>query len=384
VSDDIQPFTIAVPDEVLEDLRERLSRTRFPAQIDGAGWDYGTELGYLKELVRYWRDHYDWRAAEAALNQFPQFTTAIDGQRIHFIHVRSAEAGALPLVLTHGWPGSVAEFTNVIGPLSDPAAHGGNHADAFHVVCPALPGYGFSGPTNDRGWDTRRIASAFSVLMARLGYARYGAQGGDWGSMVSTQLAIVDPDHVCGVHLNMAIAGPPEGDDLSSLTESELAALGDLDKFIKEGSGYSQIQSTKPQTIGYPLDDSPAGLAAWIVEKFRAWSDCDGDVERSFSKDELLTNLMFYWTTATAHSAGRLYYEATKTGRFGLSSDPRIETPTGVALFPREIVRPPRSWVEARYNVTHWSEMPAGGHFAAMEEPELFVEDVRAFFRTLR
>jgi microsomal epoxide hydrolase len=384
VSDDIQPFTIDVPDDVLDDLRDRLARTRFSAQIDGAGWDYGTERGYLQELCRYWREDYDWRGAEAELNRFAQFTTTVDGQRIHFVHVRSPETDALPLVLIHGWPGSIAEFTKVIGPLSDPAGHGGDAADAFHVVCPALPGYGFSGPTNDRGWDTRRIASAFSTLMERLGYERYGAQGGDWGSMVSTQLAVVDPGHVCGIHINLVIAGPPEGDDLSTLTESQLAALGDVDRYLKQGMGYAQIQGTRPQTIGYPLDDSPAGLAAWIVEKFRAWSDCDGDIERSFTKDELLTNLMFYWVTATAHSAGRLYYEAMQSGRFGLSSDPRIEVPTGCAIFPREIARPPRRWAETRYNVTHWTEMPAGGHFAAMEEPQLLVDDVRTFFRTLR
>jgi microsomal epoxide hydrolase len=384
VDDDIQPFVIDVPQPVLDDLHERLGRTRFPAQIDGAGWDYGTERSYLEELCRYWRDAYDWRKAEAELNRFPQFTTTIDGQRIHFLHVRSPEPDALPVVITHGWPGSISEFTKVIEPLSDPRAHGGDPGDAFHVVAPSMPGYGFSGPTNERGWDTRRIASAFAELMARLGYERYGAQGGDWGAMVSTQLALVDAAHVCGIHLNLVIAGPPPGDDLSSLTERDLAALGDVDRYLKEGMGYAQIQGTRPQTIGYLLDDSPAGLAAWIVEKFRAWSDCDGDVERSFTRDDLLTNLMLYWVTATGHSAGRLYYETMRSGRFGAGDDARVEVPTGCAIFPREITRPPRSWAEARYNVTHWTEMPSGGHFAAMEEPELFVADVRTFFRTVR
>lgn len=384
VDDDIRPFTIDVPESVLDDLRSRLTHARFPPQIDGAGWDYGTELEYLQELCRYWRDDYDWRAAEAELNRYPQFTTTIDGQRIHFVHARSPEPDALPLVVTHGWPGSVAEFTKIIGPLSDPAAHGGDRATAFHVICPSLPGYGFSGPTHERGWDTRRIASAFAELMARLGYDRYGAQGGDWGAMVSTQLALLDPNHVCGIHVNLVIAGPPPGDDLSQLTESQLAALADVDRHLKEGSAYAQIQGTRPQTIGYSLDDSPVGLAAWIVEKFRAWSDCDGDVERSFTKDELLTNLMLYWVTATGHSSGRLYYETMKSGRFGLGADPRVEVPTGCAVFPREITRPPRSWAETRYNVIHWTEMPAGGHFAAMEEPELLVDDVRAFFGSLR
>jgi microsomal epoxide hydrolase len=383
VDADIQPFTIDVPQAVLDDLRARLTHARFPAQIEGAGWDYGTELGYLRELCRYWRDGYDWRAAEARLNRFPQFTTTIDGQRIHFIHARSPERDALPLLVAHGWPGSIAEFIKIIDPLRDPAAHGDDAANAFHVVCPSLPGYAFSGPTRERGWDTRRIATAFGELMARLGYDRYGAQGGDWGAMISTQLGLLDP-HVCGVHLNLVIAGPPAGDDLSGLSESQLQSLSEVDRFLKEGSAYSQIQGTRPQTIGYLLEDTPVGLAAWIVEKFREWSDCDGDVERSFSRDELITNLMLYWVTATGHSAGRLYYETQRSGRFGPAADQRVEVPTGCAIFPREIFRPARSWAETRYNVTHWTEMPAGGHFAAMEEPELLVDDVRAFFRTLR
>jgi len=380
---DVQPFRVEVADEVLEDLRARLARTRFPAPSPGAPWAYGTDLEYLQDLCEYWRDGYDWRAAEAQLNAFPQFLTTVDGQRLHLVHARSPEPDALPLVITHGWPGSVAEFTKIIGPLSDPRAYGADPADAFHVVCPSMPGYGFSGPTSEPGWDVRRIAQAFAELMAGLGYERYGAQGGDWGSMVATQLALMDAAHVCAIHLNMVIAGPPPDEDYQGLTEQELAGLSDMAEYLKDGSGYAQIQGTRPQTLGYGLEDSPAGLAAWIIEKFRAWTDCDGDVEKAVSRDELLTNLMLYWVTATAHSSARLYYESMKTGRFGLISD-RVNVPTGCAIFPREIVRPPRRWAEQAYNVVHWTEMSAGGHFAALEQPDALVGDIRAFFRTVR
>jgi epoxide hydrolase len=296
----IHPFHIDVTDEVLVDLRRRLAQTRLSDQIDGAGWDYGTEAGYLRDLCRYWEQEYDWRAAEKSLNRFAQYTTDIDGQRIHFIHQRSPDDNALPLLITHGWPGSIAEFTKIIDPLTAPGP------DAFHVIAPSLPGYAFSGPTHERGWDTRRVAQAFATLMADLGYERYGAQGGDWGSMVSSQLALVDGAHLAGIHLNLVIAGPPEGEDFSKLTEAELAAMRDVSRYAEEDSGYSKIQGTKPQTLGYGLNDSPAGLLAWIIEKFRTWSDCGGDVERSFTRDELLTNVMLYWVTATAHSSARL------------------------------------------------------------------------------
>jgi microsomal epoxide hydrolase len=379
----IEPFIVDVPDAVLTDLHERLSRTRFPEQIPGAGWDYGTELGYVRDLVKYWNESYDWRKQEARLNGFDQFLTEIDGQRIHFMHVRSPEPDALPLIITHGWPGSVVEFLDIIGPLTNPRDYGGNPEDAFNVVCPSMPGYAFSGPTRDRGWDPQRIARAFATLMAGLGYERYGAQGGDWGSMVSTQLALVDPEHVAGLHLNMVIALPPEGEDFSTLTETEMAGLAAAGEYMENESGYAKIQGTKPQTIGYLLDDSPAGLAAWIVEKFRTWSDCDGDVERVFSKDTLITNLMLYWIGATGHSAGRLYYEATKSGRFG-PQGARVEVPTGAAIFPKEIIRPPRRWAERSYNITRWTEMPSGGHFAALEQPALLVDDVRSFFASVR
>ncbi len=373
----IEPFQIDVSDDLLNDLHRRLAATRFSDQIDDAGWDYGTEAGYLQALCRYWERDYDWRAAERGLNRFAQYTTEIDGQRIHFIHQRSSDDSALPLLITHGWPGSVAEFTKIIDPLTAPGP------DAFHVIAPSLPGYAFSGPTHERGWDTRRTAKAFAALMAELGYDRYGAQGGDWGSMVTSQIALVDPDHLAGIHLNLVIAGPPEGEDFSKLSPSELAALQDTRNYQEFDSGYSKIQSTKPQTLGYGLNDSPAGLAAWIVEKFRTWSDCDGDVERSFTRDDLLTNIMLYWVTGTAHSSARMYYETTRSGRFGTAGE-RVETPTGCAIFPREIARPPRRWAERHYNVVHWTEMQRGGHFAAMEEPDLLVGDVQDMFRKLR
>lgn len=379
---DLQPFTVDIPETQLDDLRDRLARTRLPQQLPDAGWDYGTELGYLTELIGYWRDRYDWRRAEARLNAFPQFLTEIDGAQVHFLHVRSPEPDALPLVITHGWPGSVVEFLDVLGPLSDPVAHGGDPADAFHVVAPSIPGYGFSGPTRDRGWDPLRVARAWAQLMAGLGYERYGAQGGDWGSMISTQLGVADPEHVVGIHLNMLVAGPPPDTDLADLTAAEQDALASMATYDRIDSGYAKIQGTKPQTIGYALDDSPAGLLAWIVEKFRTWTDCEGDVERSLTRDQMLDNVMLYWLTATAHSAGRIYYEATAGGSF--SPRARIEVPVGVAAFPREIIRCPRSWAEARANVVHWTDMPRGGHFAAFEEPALLVADVRDFFRPLR
>ncbi len=383
MSQDIEPFEIHFDDSAIEDLRDRLARTRFPDQIEGVEWDYGTELEYLKQLVEYWRDKFDWRAREAELNRFEHFRTTIDGQSIHFLHAPAANSDALPIVISHGWPGTVVEFLDVIEPLRNPEAHGGRPEDAFHVVCPSLPGYGFSEPTRSRGWNTRRIAAAFAELMARLGYSRYGAQGGDWGALITSDIARMDPEHVCGIHLNMPLGQPaPDGPELTPQEQQDLADLG---SFQERETGYQRIQGTKPQTLGYGLNDSPAGLAAWIVEKFRTWSDCDGDVERSFTRDQLLTNISIYWFTRTITSSTRLYYEVMGTGAAGAApSAERIELPTGVARFPKEILRFPRSWVERSYNVTHWSDFERGGHFAAMEEPELYVNDLRRFFGTLR
>ena len=385
MTDAIERFEIRVPDAVLADLRERLARTRWPDSIEGSGWGYGTDLAYLKELCAYWCDGFDWRAQEARLNRFDQFTTAILGERLHFVHQRSPEPGALPLVVTHGWPGSVAEFAKVIGPLSDPAAHGGDPRDAFHVVCPSMPGYGFSGPTRAAGWHIGRVAEAIAALMARLGYARYGAQGGDWGAAASTQLGMLVPQHLVGIHLNFVLAGPPAdaADPFEGVTPEERLALEATAGFEEEETGYQRIQGTRPQTLAFGLNDSPAGLAGWIVEKFRAWSDCKGDVESRFTKDELLTNITIYWATQTIHSSMRLYCETMRGGRWGMTRH-RVAVPTGCAIFPGEMIRPPRRWAERYYAIRRWTRMPSGGHFAALEEPEALVDDVRAFFRELR
>jgi pimeloyl-ACP methyl ester carboxylesterase len=381
--DAVVPFKIHVDDSVLTDLKQRLARTRFPGDIPGAGWDYGTNLAYLKDLVGYWRDKYDWRAAERRLNQFDQFTTSIDGLDVHFIHQRSRNANALPLVITHGWPGSIVEFTKIIGPLTDPAAHGGNAADSFHVVAISLPGFGFSGKPAERGYGPERIAGVIAKLMARLGYTRYGLQGGDWGASVSRFAAINDAGHVAGLHLNFCPAGPPPGvkDPNDGVPPNELERTRERQTFFETERGYFLEQSTKPQTIGYALDDSPAGLAAWIVEKFRSWSDSGGNVEKSFTRDDLLTNITLYWVTQSGTSSARIYYE---NQRAGGAAQKRVEVPTACAVFPKEISISPRRWAEAQYNVTRWTEMPRGGHFAALEEPQLLVDDIRAFFRTLR
>ena len=377
----IEPYRIRIPDAALDDLRRRLAATRWPDQIEGSGWEYGSELGYVKELVGHWRDKFDWRAAEAELQRFEHFHTRIDAQDIHFVHARSRHPNALPLLISHGWPGTIVEFLEVIEPLRNPEAHGGRAEDAFHLVCPSLPGYGFSEPTRSRKWDVHRMAEAFAVLMQRLGYARYGAQGGDWGALVTTNLGVLDAPHLAGIHLNMPMALPQP--DTSGLTDAEKADLADGERWMQEESGYQKIQGSKPQTLGYSLMDSPAGLAAWIVEKFRAWSDCDGHPENVFTRDQLLTNISVYWFTGTITSSMRLYYEVFKGGRVGFLGK-RIEVPTGVARFPKEIYRFPRAWVEKHYHVTHWTNMPRGGHFAAMEQPALFVEDVRKFFRSVR
>jgi microsomal epoxide hydrolase len=377
----IRPFRIQASDEALRDLRERLARTRFPDEIPGTGWEYGSDLAYVKELVAYWRDRFDWRAAERRLNQFDQFITTIDGLDIHFIHQRSPRADAMPLALTHGWPGSIAEFTKVIGPLTDPARHGGRAEDAFHVVAISLPGFGFSGHPQERGYSPERMGRIIATVMARLGYQRYGLQGGDWGGIISRLVALNDAPHVAGLHLNFCIAGPPGGANPNEgVPPAELQRWQERQTYMENERAYQQIQGTKPQTLGFGLTDSPAGLAAWIVEKFRAWCDCDGNVEKKFTKDELLTNITIYWLTNTATSSARIYYE----NRVAAANAGRVTVPTACALFPKEITVPPRKWVEARYNLTRWTEMPRGGHFAAMEEPELLVNDVREFFRTLR
>jgi microsomal epoxide hydrolase len=379
----IESFRVDVPDDVLDDLRARLAHTRLPNQVDGAGWDQGTELGYLQELLAYWRDEFDWRAQEARLNGFDQYVTEIESQRIHFVHHRSPEPDALPLLISHGWPGSVVEFLDVIAPLTDPRAYGGDPADAFHVIAPSLPGFAFSGPTHERGWHPRRIAGAYVQLMAELGYDRYGAQGGDWGSIVCACIADLDSAHVAGLHLNFVTVPKPADATIDDLTDDERRALGAQSEWRTTGAGYQEIQGTKPQSLGYGLEDSPAGLAAWIVEKFGAWSDGAPFPEASFTRDQLLTNITTYWVTATATSSARIYYEMRQIGRGALPQG-YVAVPTGIANFPGEVTRTPRAWVEHRYNVTYWTNHDRGGHFAAMQVPDLFVDDVRAFFRPLR
>ena len=379
----VTPFTVQVPDVVLEDLKQRIDDTRWPDEIPGSGWDYGTNMDYLKELVGYWRNGYDWRAQERMLNGFPQFKADVEGSSIHYAHVKGKGPNPVPLIISHGWPGSFFEMYKVIGPLSDPAAHGGDAADSFDVIAPSLPGYGFSDRTTERGVNVARIAERFMKLMTEsLGYERYGAQGGDWGATITTRMGYAYPDKVLGIHLNMVSGGLPPPDD-RELTEEESRWVRKREHFRDEEQGYSRIQGTKPQTLAYGLNDSPAGLAGWIVEKFRTWSDCGGDVESVYTKDELLTNITIYWVTQTVNSSTRLYYEQFHNPT---STPPgeRVEVPTGVALFPEEIITPPRWSAEGAYNIQRWTPMPSGGHFAALEKPDLLVEDIRDFFRPLR
>jgi microsomal epoxide hydrolase len=382
MGNELRPFRVDVPDAVLTDLRDRLTRTRWPDQIPESGWGYGTDLVYLRDLCESWRTSFDWRKQEERFNRWPHFLTDIDGQQVHFIHARSPEPDALPLIVTHGWPGSVAEFLDVMGPLSDPRAHGGDPADAFHVVCPSIPGYGWSGPTREPGWDVRRVSEAWKALMARLGYERYGAQGGDWGAIISSDLGLVDAEHLAGIHLNMLLAFPPAdgGGELSAQEQADVAALTE---FLQTGTAYQEIQGKNPQTLGYGLTDSPVGLASWIIEKFWAWTDNNGNPEDAVSRDELLTNLTVYWVTNTINSSIRLYCESQRSGRFG-PAGARVDVPTGAAVFPKEILRSPRAWAEKAYDLRRYTRFDRGGHFAALEEPDLLIEDVRAFFRELR
>jgi microsomal epoxide hydrolase len=380
---EIRPYRVDVAADVLDDLRDRLDRTRWPDQIPGSEWGYGTDMATLQDLCAYWRDGFDWRAAEARLNEWSQFETDIDDIHIHFVHARSPEPDALPLVITHGWPGSVAEFLKILGPLTDPVAHGGSAGDAFHVVAPSMPGYGFSGPTTRPGVDIRTVAEVNAALMARLGYDRYGAQGGDWGAIATTQLGLLDAPHLAGIHVNMVVARPPEGDAMAGVLPEEQDGVTAMREFLAEETGYQAIQGTKPQTLAYGLTDSPAGLAGWILEKFRTWSDCDGDVYSRFTRDELLTNITIYWVTGTINASTRMYCESRRSGRFGAAGQ-HVKVPTGVALFPKELFRPPRVWAEAAYDIVQWTRMPSGGHFAAMEEPDALVTDIRTFFRRVR
>jgi pimeloyl-ACP methyl ester carboxylesterase len=382
----VKPFRIEVSEADLRDLRQRLKQTRWPEPETVDDWSQGVPLAYLRELCSYWGEGYDWRATEARLNALPQFRTVIDGLGIHFLHIRSPHAEALPLVITHGWPGSIAEFLKVLGPLTDPTAHGGETADAFHVVCPSLPGYGFSDKPAQPGWGVERIAAAWTVLMDRLGYKRYGAQGSDWGTSVSACIGQQDAEHVAGIHLTPPLA-PPDPATFDDLTERERAALASLEHSAELDSGYSREHSTRPQTIGYALVDSPAALCAWIIEKFWAWTDCDGDLESVLTRDELLDNLMLYWLPHTGASSARLYWESIRKVNEWISgrTTDTVAVPTGCSIFPKELQRPSRRWAEKRFlDIRYWNELDRGGHFAAFEQPKLFVDEVRSFFRLVR
>lgn len=381
---DITPFRIDASDADLDELRRRLRDTRWPEVETVDDWSQGIPLSYVQELCRYWADDYEWRTREARLNEFPQFTTPIDIPDVetidvHFIHVRSPHDEARPLLMTHGWPGSIAEFQDVIGPLTDPTAHGGAAEDAFHVVCPSIPGYGFSGKPAETGWGMHRIADAWGVLMARLGYDRFLAQGGDWGSMITTTIGVRNPEHCLAIHLNMPLA-LPDPDTMDDLHDSEIAALASMDHYQKHESGYSKQQSTRPQTLGYGLVDSPAGQAAWILEKFHGWTDNAGTPETAVGRDQLLDNVMLYWLPGTGASSARLYWESFDSPPFD-----EVRVPVGCSIFPKEIFRTSRRWAEKQFgDLLHFNELDRGGHFAAMEQPDLYVTEIRDCFRSLR
>ncbi len=382
-----QPFTLHVDDAVLDDLNRRLDHARWPDQAPGEEWSLGIPVEVVAEAVEHWRHHYDWRAREAQMNRWPHFLTEAAGEQVHFIHARSPEPDATPIVLTHGWPGSFVEFLDVIGPLTDPAAHGGDAADAFHVVVPSMPGYGFSGPTRQPGFDVSRVADSLAEVMAQLGYERYIAQGGDWGAIVTRHLGESHADRLIGVHFNMLFAfpGADETDAMAGVTDAEMERFGAAATRIADGTGYMAIQSTKPQTLAYGLTDSPTGLAAWILEKFQVWSDLEpGGLAATYGWDRLLDNLMAYWVTNTVGSAARLYAESRRAGH--AADQPwtgRVDVPTGYANHPYELMQTPRAWADKRYRIVHWTEQPRGGHFAAFERPEPFVEDLRAFRRVV-
>jgi epoxide hydrolase len=385
----LRPFRIEIPQADLDELRRRLAATRWPAQQPGDRWDRGVPLEYLKELAEYWLASYDWPAAEAELNQYPQFITEIDGTDVHFLHVRSPEPDAMPIILTHGWPGSIAEFTRVIGPLTDPRVHGGDPTDAFHLVIPSIPGYGFSGQPREPGWDMVRIARAWAELMHRLGYDRYICQGGDLGAWISLTLAGVDSPHVRGTHVNFLVTAPPaDPAELAGLGESDLARLALLARFIDDGAGYMKIQATRPQTLSYGLTDSPVGQLAWIVEKFWDWSGAAKAPEDAVDRDQMLTNVTIYWLTQTAGSAANLYFEVADLLPIAArppSPSPPLPVPLGVAVYAQDVTLPIRQFADRQFsNIVHWREYDRGGHFAAMEQPDVFVADIRAFAHALK
>lgn len=379
MSESVTPFKLAVADEALADLRSRLARTRWPDRETVGDWSQGVPLDRIKALCDYWARDYDWRRCEVRLNDFGQYQTSIDGLRIHFLHVRSRSPDAVPLILTHGWPGSVVEFLDVIGPLTDPVAHGGNASDAFHVVIPSLPGYGFSDKPGTTGWGVERIAAAWIALMKRLGYQRFLAQGGDWGAAVTTAIGMLAPPECAGIHLNMPLIYPGK-DDLLQLTAAEQASVASMKFYRQSDSGYAKLQRTRPQTLAYGLTDSPAAQAAWIYEKFYEWTDNRGEPESALTRDAMLDNIMLYWLPATAASAARLYWES-----LAFFKTTPLALPVGVTIYPKEFSRPSRRWAERHFaNIIHWSEAGKGGHFAAFEQPALFVTELRNCFRKIR
>jgi epoxide hydrolase len=383
---EIMPFQINITEQELADLKQRLAMTRFPDQIPETAWDYGTDTAWLRELITSWQNDFDWREQERQLNQFDQFLTRIDGVDIHFIHQRSPHPDATPLLITHGWPGSFVEFRNLIEPLTNPELYGGNAEDAFHVIVPSLPGFGFSGKPDVRGYSPERIAHTLAALMERLSYEKYGAQGGDWGAIINRILASRYSERLIGLHSNFVLANPPaDAAVAAAVPAQELARSEARQAYMANEVAYQQIQGTKPQTLGVGLNDSPAGLAGWITEKFHGWSDMDSGVagrpESRISKDDMLTNISIYWFTQSITSSSRIYFE----NRNAAAAEPIgfITVPTAGAIFPAEIYLTPRAWAEAHYNIVRWTEMPSGGHFAALEEPELLLQDIRAFFRGL-
>jgi len=374
----IQDFAINVSDSVLLDLQHRLRNTRWPDEEPVADWSQGVPIEWIREMANYWQQQYNWREREALLNRFEQAKFLYQGLSIHFIHQRSSIADATPLLITHGWPGSIVEFHKVIEPLTNPVAFGGNAEDAFHVICPSLPGFGFSDKPLACGWGVEKIAECWTALMQALGYRKYIAQGGDWGSAVTRQLGAIDAKHCSGIHITLAMGSKPLNRD--SPNEVEKETLNAIKHYQKHDSGYSKQQATRPQTLAYGLCDSPVGQLAWILEKFYAWTDCKGHPENLFSKDELLDNVMLYWVTNSAASSARLYWES-----FGNAPQPDVDIPTGVSRYPKEIVPPVKGWMQAGgfNNIVYWRDMDEGGHFAAFEQPEIFVEDIRRFARAL-
>ncbi|MDA0768904.1 MAG: multidrug MFS transporter [SAR202 cluster bacterium Casp-Chloro-G4] len=380
----VEPFQIAIPDDVLEDLRRRIAGTRWPDEIPGTGWDYGSNMAYIRELADYWLNQYDWRKHEAFLNGFSQFRADVNGIGVHFIQEKGKGPNPMPLLITHGWPSTFWEMHKIIPMLSDPASYGGDAADAFDVVVPSMPSFGFSDRTTERGWSFQRVSDLWAMLMTDiLEYKRFGAQGGDWGAGVTAGLGHRHPDKMIGLHVAGVSAMPDLGPGSTQLTQAEGDFLGARARWREEEGAYGHIQGTKPQTLSYGLTDSPVGLAAWIIEKFRSWSDCNGDLESVYTKDELLTNITIYWVTQTISSSVRIYYESQRDPLV-LRPGEKIEVPTAVASFPKDISRPPREWGERVFDLRQWTDMPDGGHFAALERPERLVEDIRSHFRALR